>query len=72
MKNEKFIVRVYNNEGMMIDVYSAPTLEAAEYFAIARIKTSIAKQTPISEAAVWGYSQGKTIMYSIFKKEENS
>lgn len=56
----------------MVNTYPASTLEEAEYFAIAHIKAGIAKQTPISEATVLGYSQGKVIMYSIFKKEENS
>ena len=72
MKKEKFLVSLFKEDGKMANTYPASTLEEAEYFAIAHIKAGIAKQTPISEATVISYSQGKVIMYSIFKKEENS
>lgn len=75
MEKEKFLVSLFNKNGVKVNTFVVNTLEDAECFAIAQIKASrnnTAKQTSISEAAVYGYSQGKTIMYSIFKKEENS
>lgn len=75
MEKERFLISLFNKNGVKVNNFIANTLEDAECFAIAQIKASrdnTEKQTPISEAAVWGYSQGKTIMYSIFKKEENS
>lgn len=72
MKNGEFLVSLYNENGVMVNVCSAPSLEEAEYFAIAHIKDGIVKQNPISEATVIGCAQGKIIMYSMFKKEKNS
>ena len=71
MKNEKFVVSLFNKNGVKVNTYAASTLEDAERFAIAHVKAGIAKQTPINEAAVFGYSQGKFIMYSNFKNKEN-
>ena len=75
MKSGKFLVSLYNENGVMVNVYSASSLEEAEYFAIAHIKAgkdNTTKQNRINEATVIGCSQGKIIMYSMFKKEENS
>lgn len=75
MKKERFLISLFNKNGVKVNNFIANTLEDAECFAIAQIKASrdnTEKQTSIGEAAVWGYSQGKVIMYSIFKKEENS
>ena len=65
----------FNKNGVKVNTYVANTLEDAECFAIAHVKAckdDMAKQTSISEAEVYGYFQGKLIMYSNFKKEENS
>lgn len=75
MKNGEFLVSLYNENGVMVNAYPASSLEEAEYFAIAHIKAGkdgITKQNSISEATVIGHAQGKIIMYSMFKKEENS
>lgn len=74
MEKEKFLVNLFNKNGIRVNSFEANTLEDAECFAIAQIKASrdnTAKQTSISKATVWGCSQGKIIMYSKFKKEEN-
>lgn len=75
MKKEKFLVSLFNKNGVKVNNFIANTLEDAECFAIAQIKASrdnTEKQTSIGEAAVYGYFQGKLIMYSNFKNEENS
>lgn len=74
MKKEKFLVSLFNKNGAKVNTFVANTLEDAECFAIAQIKASkdnTAKQTSISEAAVFGYFCGRIIMYSNFKREEN-
>ena len=75
MKKERFLVSFFNKNGVKVNTYVANTLEDAECFAIAHIKAgkdNIAKQTSINKAAIYGYFQGKLIMYSNFKKEEKS
>ena len=75
MKKERFLISLFNKNGVKVNTYVADTLEDAECFAIAHVKAGkddIAKQTPINEAEVYGYFQGKLIMYSNFKKEEHS
>ena len=75
MKKERFLVSFFNKNGVKVNTYVANTLEDAECFAIAHIKAgkdNIAKQTSINEAAIYGYFQGKLIIYSNFKKEEKS
>lgn len=67
MKKGTFIVNFFDEEGTIASTFPASTLEEAEYFAIAHIKADIA-----NEATVIGFSQGKIIMYSMFKKEEHS
>ena len=67
MKKETFLVNFFDEEGTIASTFPASTLEEAEYFAIAHIKAGITK-----EATVIGFSQGKIIMYSMFKKEEHS
>ena len=67
MKKENFLVNFFDEDGTIASTFPASTLEEAEYFAIAHIKASITK-----EATVIGFSQGKIIMYSMFKKEEHS
>lgn len=67
MKKGTFIVNFFNEEGTIVSTFPASTLEEAEYFAIAHIKADIT-----NEATVIGFSQGKIIMYSMFKKEEHS
>lgn len=62
-----FLVNFFDEEGTITSTFTAHTLEEAEYFAIDNIKAGIT-----NEATVIGYSQGKVIMYSMFKKEENS
>lgn len=62
-----FLVNFFDEEGTIANTFTAHTLEDAECFAIANIKAGIA-----NEATIIGYSQGKVIMYSMFKKEENS
>src|SRR5574344_695652 len=47
-------------------------LNKLPYFHVKAGKDDIAKQTPINEAEVYGYFQGKLIMYSNFKKKGNS
>lgn len=72
MEKERFLISLFNKKGVKVNTYVANTLEDAECFAIAHIKSGkddIAKQTPISEAAVFGYFHGRFIMYSNFKKE---
>ena len=72
MKKGRFLISLFNKKGEKVNTYVANTLEDAEYFAIAHVKAGkddIAKQTPINEAEVYGYFQGKLIMYSNFKKE---
>lgn len=75
MKKERFLISLFNKNGVRVNTFVANTLEDAECFAIAQIKASrdnTAKQTSISKAAIYGYFQGKLIMYSNFKEEENS
>ena len=75
MKKERFLISLFNKNGVKVNTYVANTLEDAECFAIAHVKAGkddITKQTSISEATIYGYFQGKLIMYSNFKKEENS
>ena len=67
MKKGTFIVNFFDEDGTIATTFPASTLEEAEYFAIAHIKAGIT-----NEATVIGYSQGKVIMYSMFKKEEHS
>lgn len=67
MKRGTFIVNFFDEEGTIANTFPASTLEEAEYFAIAHIKADIT-----NEATVIGFSQGKIIMYSMFKKEEHS
>lgn len=67
MKKGTFIVNFFDEDGTIASTFPASTLEDAECFAIAHIKSGIA-----NEATVIGYSQGKIIMYSMFKKEEHS
>ena len=67
MRKENFLVNFFDEEGTIASTFPASTLEEAEYFAIAHIKAGITK-----EATVIGFSQGKIIMYSMFKKEEHS
>lgn len=74
MIKEKFFVSLFNEKGVKVNTFVANTLGDAECFAITQIKASkdnISKQTSISEAEVYGYFQGRLIMYSKFKKEEN-
>ena len=68
----KISCEFFNKNGVKVNTYVANTLEDAECFAIAHVKAckdDIAKQTSINEAAIYGYFQGKLIMYSNFKKE---
>ncbi len=67
MKKGTFLVNFFDEEGTIASTFTAHTLEEAECFAIDNIKAGIT-----NEATVIGYSQGKVIMYSMFKKEENS
>lgn len=67
MEKERFIVNFFDEEGTIASTFPASTLEEAEYFAIAHIKADIT-----NEATIIGFSQGKIIMYSMFKKEEHS
>ena len=67
MKKGTFIVNFFDEDGTIASTFPASTLEDAECFAIARIKAGIT-----NEATVIGFSQGKIIMYSMFKKEEHS
>lgn len=67
MRKGTFLVNFFDEEGTIASTFAAHTLEEAECFAIDNIKAGIA-----NEATVIGYSQGKVIMYSMFKKEENS
>ena len=67
MKKENFLVNFFDEDGTIASTFPASTLEDAECFAIAHIKAGIT-----SEATVVGFSQEKIIMYSNFKKEENS
>ena len=67
MKKGTFIVNFFDEDGTIASTFPASTLEEAEYFAIAHIKAGIA-----NKATVIGFSQGKVIMYSMFKKEEHS
>ena len=67
MKKENFLVNFFDEDGTIASTFPASTLEDAECFAIAHIKAGI-----INEATVIGFSQEKIIMYSMFKKEENS
>ena len=67
MKKETFLVNFFDEEGAITTTLTTHTLEDAECFAIANIKAGIT-----NEATVIGYFQGKVIMYSMFKKEENS
>ena len=72
MKKGTFIVNFFDEDGTIASTFPASTLEDAECFAIAHVKAGkddIAKQTSINEAAIYGYFQGKLIMYSNFKKE---
>ena len=66
MKKENFLVNFFDEEGTIVSTFPASTLEEAEYFAIAHIKADIT-----NEATVIGFSQGKIVMYSMFKKEEH-
>lgn len=67
MEKERFLISLFNKKGVKVNTYVANTLEDAECFAIAHIKAGIT-----NEATVIGFSQGKIIMYSMFKKEEHS
>ena len=67
MEKERFLISLFNKNGVKVNTYVANTLEDAECFAIAHIKAGIT-----NEATVIGFSQGKVIMYSMFKKEEHS
>ena len=67
MKKGTFIVNFFDEDGTIAGTFPASTLEDAECFAIAHIKAGIT-----NEATVIGYSRGKVIMYSMFKKEEHS
>ena len=67
MEKGTFIVNFFDKEKTIASTFTAPTLEDAECFAIANIKSGIA-----NEATVVGFSQEKIIMYSNFKKEEHS
>lgn len=67
MKKETFLVNFFDEGGTIASTFPASTLEDAECFAIAHIKAGIT-----NEATVIGFSQGKVIMYSMFKKEEHS
>ena len=67
MKKGTFLVNFFDEDGTIASTFPASTLEDAECFAIAHIKAGIT-----SEATIIGYSQGKVIMYSNFKKEEHS
>ena len=66
MKKERFLVNFFDEDGTIASTFPASTLEDAECFAIAHIKAGIT-----NEATIIGYSQGKVIMYSMFKKEEH-
>lgn len=66
MKKGTFLVNFFDKDGTIASTFPASTLEDAECFAIAHIKASIT-----NEATVIGFSQGKVIMYSMFKKEEH-
>ena len=66
MKKENFLVNFFDEDGTIASTFPASTLEDAECFAIAHIKAGIT-----NEATVIGFSQGKVIMYSMFKKEEH-
>lgn len=67
MEKESFLVNFFDEDGTIASTFPAHTLEDAECFAIAHIKAGIT-----NEATVIGFSQGKVIMYSMFKKEEHS
>ena len=67
MSQGEFLVHLFDEEGAIASTLPAHTLEDAECFAIAHIKAGIT-----NEATVIGFSQEKIIMYSNFKKEENS
>lgn len=67
MEKERFLISLFNKNGVKVNTYVANTLEDAECFAIAHIKAGIT-----NEATVIGFSQEKIIMYSMFKKEEHS
>ena len=67
MKKGTFIVNFFDEDGTIASTFPASTLEDAECFAITQNKDSIT-----NEATVVGFSQGKIIMYSMFKKEEHS
>ena len=66
MRKENFLVNFFDEDGTIASTFPTSTLEEAEYFAIAHIKAGIT-----NEATVIGFSQGKIIMYSMFKKEEH-
>ena len=66
MKKGTFIVNFFDEDGTTARTFPASTLEDAECVAIANIKAGIT-----NEATVVGFSQGKLIMYSNFKKEEH-
>ena len=66
MRKENFLVNFFDEDGTIASTFPASTLEEAEYFAIAHIKTGIT-----NEATVIGFSQEKIIIYSMFKKEEH-
>ena len=67
MRKENFLVNFFDEDGTIASTFPAHTLEDAECFAITHIKAGIT-----NEATVIGFSQGKIIMYSMFKKEEHS
>lgn len=67
MEKENFLVNFFDEDGTIATTFTVNTLEGAECFAIAHIKAGIT-----NEATVIGFSQGKVIMYSMFKKEEHS
>ena len=67
MKKGTFLVNFFDEEGTITSTFTAHTLEEAECFAIDNIKAGIT-----NEATVIGYFHGRIIVYSNFKKEENS
>lgn len=67
MKKETFLVNFFDEEGTIASTFTAHTLEEAECFAIDNIKAGIT-----NEATVIGYFHERIIVYSNFKKEENS
>lgn len=67
MKKETFLVNFFDENGITTNTFTAHALEEAECFAIANIKAGMT-----NEATIIGYFHGRIIVYSNFKKEENS